>query len=124
MVALIYPPVAAFLAMAWAQNDFRIGELGSYVRSQISPKLPAFGWEVWIASKRWGTGLRGWRVVVFAHGGLFIFTQIMAVFVGVAWLLKPPEPIADWKTVVAWSLAICDLAAIGLVIGVLLKAKR
>ena len=31
-VALIYPPLAAFLSIAWAQNDFRIRDLATYIR--------------------------------------------------------------------------------------------
>lgn len=83
MVALIYPPLAAFLAIAWAQNDFRIRDLATYIRENLETSSLGLGYETHaqqarLASKR----LNSWRVVVLSHTGIFIFTQLMAIGIG------------------------------------------
>jgi hypothetical protein len=124
VVALIYPPLAAFLAVAWAQNDYRIGDLGTYIRETIEPRAPALHWESWVAERRWGQGAGSWRAVVFAHGGLFLFTQAMATLVGFLWLLTPAVPGPASIRLVAWTLFVFDVFAIALAVWVVVKAKR
>jgi hypothetical protein len=83
-VALIYPPIAMFLAFAWAQNDFRIRDQAQYIREQIEPHLPGMGYETYVQQKRMGAGgMRSWRFVVLSHGGLFLITQILAIIIEV-----------------------------------------
>ena len=102
-VALIYPPIAMFLAFAWAQNDFRIRDQAQYIREQIEPNLPGLGYETYVQQKRMGAGgMRSWRFVVLSHGGLFVVTQILAILIevnkatynGLEWALLALDAIA------------------------------
>lgn len=121
LVALLYPPLAAFLAVAWAQNDYRVRDLSKYVREEIEPLLPAVRWESHIHAQRSGKGLGSWRIVVLAHGGLFLFTQLLGVAVGATWLL---EQTATREKIIGWGLTVSGLLAIGVVIWVLRNARR
>jgi hypothetical protein len=38
LAAFVYPPIATFLALSWAQNDHRISDIGYYIREQIEKK--------------------------------------------------------------------------------------
>jgi hypothetical protein len=78
-IALIYPPLIVFLALAWAQNDYSIHRISYYIRTHFENLNPErYGWENYVASKR----LNRFRVVVLSHNGLFIITQIMAIIIG------------------------------------------
>jgi hypothetical protein len=39
LAAFVYPPIATFLALSWAQNDHRIRDLGYYIREHIEKKI-------------------------------------------------------------------------------------
>ncbi|NUM77600.1 hypothetical protein HUU40_24825 [candidate division KSB1 bacterium] len=82
-VVLIYPPLATFLALGWAQNDFRVRDLAKYLREEVEPKMPGLGYELYIQKKRGmkAGGLGSWRFVVLSHGGIFLLTQFMAILV-------------------------------------------
>lgn len=51
-VALVYPPLALFLAIAWTQNDGRIRDVAGYIRTHIEPKVPGMGWETLLEANR------------------------------------------------------------------------
>jgi hypothetical protein len=121
LVALLYPPLAAFLAIAWAQNDYRVRDLSEYVREKIEPLIPAVGWESHIHGRRRGKGLGSWRFVVLAHGGLFLFTQLLAIAVGATWVL---EQTASRERMIGWGLTVSGALAIGVVLWVLRNARR
>lgn len=76
-IALIYPVIAALLALAWSQNDFRTRRAAEYIRDRLETRIKGLGWETYCQQQR-----RDWRQVVFAHGGIFLTTQAMAVVVG------------------------------------------
>jgi hypothetical protein len=42
---LLYPPVGAFLAALWAQNDIRIIQLGKYIRQDLEPAIGGMHWQ-------------------------------------------------------------------------------
>ena len=84
-VALVYPPLATFLAFGWAQNDFRIRDLAKYIRERIETAMPGVAYESYVQEKRGrSAGLGSWRFVVLSHGGIFLSTQVMAIGIGLA----------------------------------------
>lgn len=81
-IGLVFAPLAAFLALAWAQNDLRIRSNGWYLRHVIEPILGG-QWESYMNERRFQGGLGGWKRTVTAHLGLLIATQLAATFAGV-----------------------------------------
>jgi len=116
-VALVYPPLAMFLAFGWAQNDFRVRDLAKYIREDIETKIPGLRYETHVQKQRAtkGRGLGSWRFVVFSHGGIFLFTQLMAILVEVTKL--------TFNTLEYVLLSI-DSLAIVLVAWVLIQSRR
>jgi hypothetical protein len=121
LIALLYPPLAAFLAVAWAQNDYRVRDLSKYIREEVEPHLPAVRWESHIHARRSGKGLGSWRIVVLAHGGLFLFTQLLGVVVGATWV---SEQTAIREKIIGWGLTVSGVLAMGVVFWVLRSARR
>jgi hypothetical protein len=84
-VALIYPPLAMFLAFGWAQNDFRIRDLAGYIRKYLETASTGLRYEHEVELGRVSsTGLGSWRYVVISHVGVFLFTQAMALLIELA----------------------------------------
>lgn len=84
-VALIYPPLAMFLAFGWAQNDFRIRDLSGYIRKHLETPATGLNYEHEVQSGREKSrNLGSWRYVVVSHIGVFLFTQAMAVIIELA----------------------------------------
>ena len=84
-VALIYPPLAMFLAFGWAQNDFRIRNLAEYIREFIEIPGSGLQYETMVQAGRVSIkGLGNWRFVVISHVGIFLFTQSMAIIIELA----------------------------------------
>ena len=130
-VALIYPPLAAFLALAWSQNDYRVRNLSKYIQEFFECDPRRFGWEYYMEGQRDQSGPGAFRVVVAAHGGLFLVTQFIAVGFGIAGL--PREIQLEWVTgsfpwitmsVVLVGLLIVDIISILVVFWVIYYAKR
>ena len=106
-VALIYPPLAAFLAIAWAQNDFRIRDLATYIRENLETAPIGLGYETYVQRVRSNNKKLGaWRFVVISHTGIFIFTQLMAV--GIELLKSMPIVLTPLK----WVLLVIDFVSI------------
>ncbi len=106
-VALIYPPLAAFLSIAWAQNDFRIRDLATYIRENLETAPIGLGYETYVQRVRSNNKKLGaWRFVVISHTGIFIFTQLMAV--GIELLKSMPIVL----TPLEWVLLVIDFVSI------------
>ncbi len=106
-VALIYPPLAAFLSIAWAQNDFRIRDLATYIRENLETAPIGLGYETYVQRVRSNNKKLGaWRFVVISHTGIFIFTQLMAV--GIELLKSMPIVL----TPLEWVLLVIDFISI------------
>ena len=106
-VALIYPPLAAFLSIAWAQNDFRIRDLATYIRENLETAPIGLGYETYVQRVRSNNKKLGaWRFVVISHTGIFIFTQLMAV--GIELLKSMPIVLTPLK----WVLLVIDFVSI------------
>ena len=114
-VSLIYPVFALFLAFGWAQNDYRIRNVATYIREHLEVCFQTPGWETQIRYKSKKSGLNSWRFVVLSHGGTFLVTQLMAIVVG----FFPSD-----KGGLEWSLFIIDLAAMFGVLWILKKSLK
>jgi len=61
-ITLVYPPLATFLAVSWAQNDHRIRDLAGYIRNYIEPFMSKdniiLGWETYMQKIRFSSGPR------------------------------------------------------------------
>jgi antibiotic biosynthesis monooxygenase (ABM) superfamily enzyme len=79
---LVFPPLAALLASGWAQNETRLQQIQVYIREQLSEKIPGLGWEKFAQQMDQQTRSTGWLMDLFSVGGIFILTQILAIFLG------------------------------------------
>jgi hypothetical protein len=128
-VAFIYPPIAACLALGWAQIDHRIRDIGIYIRDNIEKNTPGLGWEIYLHGhqmekinsdqeeksnniRKKKTVDSNWRSLVLSHGGVFVCTQIMAIVIGCTMFEC---------TMLQWGLLIFDLIMLGFVIWILRK---
>lgn len=118
-VALIYPPLAAFLAMGWAQNDFRIRDLATYIRENLETADIGLRYETHVQRTRKNNKKLGaWRFVVISHTGIFVFTQLMAI--GIELLKSTPLVLTPLK----WVLLVIDVISIFIVISVARQSGR
>lgn len=117
LVALIYPPLAAFLALAWAQNDFRLKSAAKYIREKLEPVL-GLRWETWVQEQREAgrEELGSWNFIVASHGGIFLLTQLLAV--GIELLKNAPF---SWLKGILLGF---DTASVVVVALVLLKIRK
>jgi hypothetical protein len=86
-VALLYPPLATFLAFGWSQNDIRIRDIGVFIREHYESTIPGLQWETFLAKQRQtekSPSTTWLRKVVLSHGGIFLFSQIMAIGIGLS----------------------------------------
>jgi hypothetical protein len=115
-VVLIYPILALFLALGWAQNDLRIASTATYIRENIEPSFPGLNFETWNQQRRGENKRTGpWRFVVLSHGGVFLVTSILAIGIGLAnFVLSPIEIL----------LLVCDFISLGLVFLILSRSRR
>jgi sucrose-6F-phosphate phosphohydrolase len=106
-MTLAYPILAIFLAAAWAQNDFRVRQIGSYIKNRIEKRLLEndLGWEHAGPSTRVG----GWgSLTLLASRGVFVGTEILAVALGLFKITSAKIPLSTGDVL----LLIVDVAAI------------
>jgi hypothetical protein len=119
LIALIYPPIATFLALGWAQNDLRVRDLGNYIRENIETVYPGIGYETHVQLVRnKAKGVKSLRPLVISHSGIFLFTQLMAV--GIELSKSTSLAFSPLK----WALLSIDLIAIIIVIWIAAQTKR
>lgn len=119
LVVLIYPPLATFLALGWAQNDFRIRDLAKYIRDNLESARTGLLYETYVQkTRKESKGLGAWRIVVFSHSGIFLFTQLMAIGIE----LSKTKSLNF--TPIKWSLLSIDLVAFLVVIWIAVQSKR
>lgn len=116
-IALVYPPLAAFLAIAWTQNDNRVRDAATYIRDHLEPKVPGLGWENHVQEERKRTLNKKWRRTILSHGGIFLSTQLIAILVGILVLQFRFSPLE-------WALLVVDLIAVFFVLRTLSDARR
>lgn len=115
IIALVYPPLAALLAMGWGQNELRVRELAAHIRDEIEPRIPGLSWETCVQRRRLAQGDHAWRRTVLAHGGAFLCTQALAVGVGA---LHMKGASAEWL------LLVVDVLSAIYVLSVMRGARR
>lgn len=83
-----YPLISLFIAGSWMQSDFRIYQLGQYIKSQIETEfLPeGKGWE------HAHTGLQTFNLVGSVRG-IVLSTQILLVFIALLLIDFQPDTI-------------------------------
>ncbi|NWG07449.1 MAG: hypothetical protein HXY35_12270 [Chloroflexi bacterium] len=119
LVALIYPPLAAFLAIGWVQNDRAIQNLAIYIREKLETRPIGLGYETYIQQKRERSKkLGGRRFIVMSHAGIFLFTQLMAL--GIELSKSVSFPFSFLK----WALLVIDLVSMVVVVWVVRRARR
>jgi hypothetical protein len=109
-VALIYPPIAALLGLGWAQIEDRIQNISAFIRLRIERNIPDLCWETYMDEFRKGDLFteqskftkkgkihdielinisdqlgKFSSSILLSHGGVFIMTQIMAIYIGFPW---------------------------------------
>lgn len=116
-VALIYPPLAAFLALGWAQNDFRIRDAANYIREKLEISMLGPQYETYMQQGREAKrgGLGSWRFIILSHGGIFLGTQLLAVGIEVSKFSFNPFK---------YFLLVVDGIAICIVIWLMRKSRR
>jgi hypothetical protein len=114
-VALVYPALAAFLAIGWVQNDLRIRHLGTYIRDHVEASTPDLGWQEHYDSIRRETQRGRLRFTILSHTGVFLFTQLMAIGVGILKFTHTPTE---------WVFLAIDLFAVLTVLWVARMARR
>ena len=127
-IILLLPPITFFLATAWAQNDRRIREISTFIRSQIESRADqkVLWWETYKGTRE---GMSGSLNLVAANS-LFIGIQMMAFILGASlsktlnvlreWYLTEPVPTLD---PLVTALLVIDLASI-LLTAVVLRRIR
>lgn len=85
VAALLFPVLSMFLAAAWIQNDARVKEITTYIRERIEGRLAGLGWETYRHTRvHKATRIGGARLSVLSAGGVFVVTQLMAIFIALS----------------------------------------
>jgi hypothetical protein len=83
-LALLYLPLAFFLALGWLQTDLRIRYISTYISKNLEPTFNTKerkGWENSIKDIL-NNNPTTWRILTISHAGVFFFTQFVAIVVG------------------------------------------
>jgi len=115
-VALVFPLLAPFLAIGWAQNDLRVRDLAEYFREHQEQLVPGLGWETHMQGLRESRRRRPWRLVVMAHAGTLLFTQVLTIAVGCTSINANPS--------IGYALLALDVVAVAAVIAIFSRATR
>lgn len=111
-VALLYPPFAYALAVAWSDSERSIRQLAEYIRKRIEARLGYPGWETTVLVNHKHQGILSRWLAYQSARITFLGTQLLTIIVGTT-LSKPIGSI-----VTIGSLAVPDYG--GLVDGLLL----
>jgi len=106
-IAFIFPPIAFLLATAWAQNEIRVRQLGTYIHERIEPKIEGLGWETYRIQRRPESRWGKLPLVGLSPGGTFLITQLIAIGIGLAKFTSTP---------LEWGLLGIDVVAVLLIL--------
>jgi hypothetical protein len=81
---LVYPPIAMFLAVGWSQNDFRIREIGSYIKEFVEKPI-GMKWRKYFHNKNKHEFGFAIPFISIAHSGFFFFTQILSIILWISY---------------------------------------
>ncbi len=83
-VSMILPLLIPFLALAWVQNDFRVGNIAVHIRKHVETRLNGISWETRLQEERSRhSGRWHWRRTVLAQAGMFIVIQAGGMALGI-----------------------------------------
>lgn len=114
-VAFIFPPIAFLLATAWAQNEIRVRQLGTYIHERLESKIEGLGWETYRMQRRPETRLGRLPLVGLSPGGTFLVTQLIAIGIGLAKFTYTP---------LEWGLLGIDAIAVLLILWLFYYVQR
>ncbi len=77
---LLYPSLALFFAVNWAHSEYRVRQIGIFIRDQIEAIVGAnnMGWEHYMAT------VNRRSLYTLATRGIFITTELLAIVVGIS----------------------------------------
>ncbi len=99
-VLLMYPLIALFLAVSWAQNEVFIKQINAYIRDHLENGA---GYQTYSQGNRSEIRVWGWPIEIIAIGAVFILTQVMAIGLGIY---------RFENNIIQWILLILDIAAV------------
>lgn len=115
-VALLYPPIAACLAINWYKVEVRILWLKDYINENIERnkeyELPIIGWVEYSRKRNLNSFDKWFYSNTVSHGFIFIFTQSMAVIIGLIgshWTLNQ-NPLSSEMDLITFLLLIDTLS--------------
>lgn len=114
-VAFIFPPIAFLLASAWAQNEIRVRQLGTYIHERLESEIEGLGWETYRIQRRPETRLGSVPLVGLSPSGTFFITQLIAIGIGLAKFTS---------THLEWGLLGIDIVAVLLVLWLFTYVRR
>lgn len=104
-IALVYPPISAFLVLAWYHHHTRIIQINNYIKDNIEIKFGYTGWVsstmAWVEKEKGETpSWKQWRLSAISDIGTALFAQLLAIFFGIVSFtetrdivfFKPPLP--------------------------------
>ncbi len=119
-IALVYPPIALFLAILWSQNDIRSDEIDDYLQ-EFENTDTGLGWVTHYKNKKKRpTYWAGVSFSVLAPGGTFIVTELMTI--GIA-LSKLTSSSLDWVLIIIGVIALL-LTVVVFIFTNLLRKRR
>jgi hypothetical protein len=113
---LLYPILAMFLAIAWANQDRSVMLIAAYIRSRIEPKVGEdnMGWEHFVYAYHSKAEKRVGSLNILAMRGIFLATGLLAMVVGLS--------IATFSTTIALIFAV-DIVSILITIIILRRVR-
>lgn len=115
LALLVYPVLTAFISIGWLFNNFRIQQMGYYIREKLEPAYSGLGWEQFLKSKAsdkvrpGNTGLwRKWLSPQTLPIGIFCVSPLVFLILALpqlalCWPVPDPtctnSPVATWTAV-------------------------
>lgn len=102
-LAFLFPPLSLFLCLMWAQNDVRALQITDYLQT-LENEHTKLGWTTFYRRVQGqGSLISGLPFSVFAPGGIFILTSLLAFGIGCS----------EWPSSTLYvSLLMCDILSI------------
>jgi hypothetical protein len=80
-VILFYPIISFFISLVWSHNDYRIGEIGEYIKKEYENQKTGFGWQKSLSMENNKGGLISghYRAAIFSTRGIFCCSQLVSI---------------------------------------------
>ncbi len=113
---MIFPPMAALLALVWVQNEAHVNRINVYIRENLSLRIPGLLWEQYRREQMLRNRVGKYPLDILAVGGVFIGAQILAVVLALFRF--------ETRDLVQWVLIAVDIASILLLLWTLNYLRR